>query len=351
MWSRRSCGPGRRPRVTPQPWFENVVGAGQTATLAVRAERRLHRREPEQHLAGAEQHQGRCRPSVADQPADSDAVDARRRRRFVLPGLVRDGAEADDPGHDVYRRTTRCRSRKTRSASRRIRPPRSRRHSTPDVDYGPAQFDRRHVLNSNFVYDLPFGRDSTGLKNRLISDWYLAGIVTATSGVPLDVCQRAGAYGGGLTFVTCSGALLNGAAPDSGVFGGVAGSGGVGTSGDPAAGGTGLNMFARPAGCVSRVPVHPAGSGRPRRPRNAARSVALEPRHVDRQEDRHHGKRSRRCHCRDPEPVQHHAVQQRFPQFRDTRNLWRHHRAGKYAEANSAGVQGGVLEGESCARH
>jgi hypothetical protein len=115
-----------------------------------------------------------------------------------------------------------------------------------EVDYGPAQFDRRHVLNSNFVYDLPFGRDSTGIKNRLINGWYLAGIVTATSGVPLDVCQRAGAYGGGLTFVTCSGALLNADAPGVGVNYGVAGSGGVGTSGDPALGGTGLNMFADP---------------------------------------------------------------------------------------------------------
>jgi hypothetical protein len=116
----------------------------------------------------------------------------------------------------------------------------------PDVDYGPAQFDRRHVLNSTWVYDLPFGRDAGGLRSRLLGGWYLAGIFTATSGVPLDVCQRAGAYGGGLTFVTCSGAIPTRDNFKVGEFYGVAGSGGVGTSGDPSAGGTGVNVFQNP---------------------------------------------------------------------------------------------------------
>jgi hypothetical protein len=116
----------------------------------------------------------------------------------------------------------------------------------PDIDYGPALFDRRHVLNSTFVYDLPFGREGSGLKKSLLGDWYVAGVVTASSGVPLDVCQRAGVYGGGLQFVTCSGAINTGGDVEVGVNEGVTGSGGIGTSGNPATGGSGVNIFSSP---------------------------------------------------------------------------------------------------------
>jgi hypothetical protein len=116
----------------------------------------------------------------------------------------------------------------------------------PDIDYGPSLFDRRHVLNSTFVYDLPFARGGSGLRRALLADWYVAGVVTASSGVPLDVCQRAGVYGGGLQFVTCSGAINTGGDVAVGANEGVAGSGGIGTSGNPATGGTGVNLFSEP---------------------------------------------------------------------------------------------------------
>jgi hypothetical protein len=122
----------------------------------------------------------------------------------------------------------------------------------PDVDYGPAQSDRRHVFNAIFNYDLPFGsgqRWSTGsgALNNIIGGWYASGIFRAFSSLPLFVVDNAGVFGGSLS------GLNNGAIPlvdpgsiNTGVNSGVSGSGGVGTGGNPAAGGTGLNMFPDP---------------------------------------------------------------------------------------------------------
>jgi hypothetical protein len=122
----------------------------------------------------------------------------------------------------------------------------------PNVDYGPAQSDRRHVLNAIFNYDLPFGsgqrwNSSRGWVNKITSGWYTSGIFRTFSSLPLFVTDNAGVFAGSLS------ALNNGAIPlvppgsiDTGVNSGVVGSGGVGTVGNPAAGGTGLNLFANP---------------------------------------------------------------------------------------------------------
>ncbi|HKY28424.1 MAG TPA: carboxypeptidase-like regulatory domain-containing protein [Pyrinomonadaceae bacterium] len=122
----------------------------------------------------------------------------------------------------------------------------------PDVDYGPAQSDRRHVFNAIFNYELPFGSGrrwaaNPGWLNKIIGGWYASGIFTAYSSLPLFVVDNAGVFGGSLS------GLNNGAIPlvdpsslGAGVNSGVAGSGGVGTQGNPAAGGSGLNMFADP---------------------------------------------------------------------------------------------------------
>lgn len=115
-----------------------------------------------------------------------------------------------------------------------------------DIDYGPSAFDRTHVFNLTSVYDLPFGRNGGALAG-LTGGWYVASIFSATSGIPLDVCQRTGVYGGGLAFTGCVGAVLNGdASISTGAHKGVAGSNGIGTSGNPATGGTGVNMFENP---------------------------------------------------------------------------------------------------------
>ena len=122
----------------------------------------------------------------------------------------------------------------------------------PNVDYGPAQSDRRHVFNAIFNYDLPFGSgqrwsSGSGAVNKVIGGWYMSGIFRTFSSLPLFVVDNAGVFGGSLS------GLNNGAIPlvphgsiTTDVNSGVTGSGGVGTTGNPAAGGTGLNLFANP---------------------------------------------------------------------------------------------------------
>jgi hypothetical protein len=128
--------------------------------------------------------------------------------------------------------------------------------STPfdnDVDWGPAFADRRHVANVNWLWDLPFYRGGNELIGRLARGWYVSGIFTASSGVPLDVCQSRQAYGGGLAFAGCSGAIPVGDLNiESAINRGVAGSGGVGTVGDPSNNGTGLNLFADPESLLDK---------------------------------------------------------------------------------------------------
>ncbi|MGI9067901.1 MAG: hypothetical protein ACR2HX_16055 [Pyrinomonadaceae bacterium] len=121
-----------------------------------------------------------------------------------------------------------------------------------DLDYGPSDFDRRHNLNVNFVYDLPFGQgrrfSSGNWANKLIGGWYFSGIYTASSGVPLTVVQGFQVFGAGAIFGAGTGAIpitrLN---VGNSLHSGVAGSGGIGTAGNPATRGTGLNLFADPA--------------------------------------------------------------------------------------------------------
>jgi len=58
---------------------------------------------------------------------------------------------------------------------------------------GASDFDVRHQINSNWVYDLPFGRgrkwghDMNRLENTFLGGWQLAGIYRWTSGFPFSV--------------------------------------------------------------------------------------------------------------------------------------------------------------------
>jgi len=58
-------------------------------------------------------------------------------------------------------------------------------------DYGPSLFDRRHVLNLFFVYDLPFGKGhyfgGKGVMDKIIGGWTVAGNFAAASGIPVAV--------------------------------------------------------------------------------------------------------------------------------------------------------------------
>jgi hypothetical protein len=61
------------------------------------------------------------------------------------------------------------------------------------LNYGPADFDRRHVLQTNWVLEMPFGKSkrwlagSSSLVNRLVSGWEVTGQGRVTSGRPFTV--------------------------------------------------------------------------------------------------------------------------------------------------------------------
>ncbi|HEY3135960.1 MAG TPA: hypothetical protein VGL29_08025, partial [Blastocatellia bacterium] len=121
-----------------------------------------------------------------------------------------------------------------------------------DLDYGPAQSDRRHILNAVFTYDLPFGAgkrwSSHGALERIIGGWYTSGIYRAYSSLPYFVTDNTGVWGGSLAGVPNEGAipLVDPSTLRSGIYGNIAGSGGVGTAGNPVVGGSGRNLFADP---------------------------------------------------------------------------------------------------------
>jgi hypothetical protein len=111
----------------------------------------------------------------------------------------------------------------------------------PDSEYGPSFDDVTHIFNSNWVYELPFG------ESRLWGGWYTSGIFRAQSGFPLLIAQGTQVWGGSALLGQNSGALPTGDLPSTGANHGVAGSGGIGTAGNPATNGSGVNLFNDPA--------------------------------------------------------------------------------------------------------
>ncbi|HKF22536.1 MAG TPA: carboxypeptidase regulatory-like domain-containing protein [Candidatus Angelobacter sp.] len=51
------------------------------------------------------------------------------------------------------------------------------------ADYGPAQFDRRHIFNANFVWVMPWLKSQTGFLGHTLGGWEISGIVTFNSGL------------------------------------------------------------------------------------------------------------------------------------------------------------------------
>ncbi len=61
--------------------------------------------------------------------------------------------------------------------------------STYDIaaNYGPASYDRRHILTASFVYQLPFMTAQRGFTGKVLGGWELSGIVSYNGGLPLTV--------------------------------------------------------------------------------------------------------------------------------------------------------------------
>jgi hypothetical protein len=112
----------------------------------------------------------------------------------------------------------------------------------PELDYAPSAWDRTHVFNANGCYELPF-------RHKYLGGWYLSGILTAASGMPLSVQQSVQAWGGSGTINSIQAGAIPLNARSSyalTVVDSVRGSNGVGINSDPARGGSGLNLFSNP---------------------------------------------------------------------------------------------------------
>jgi Carboxypeptidase regulatory-like domain len=82
------------------------------------------------------------------------------------------------------------------------------------LNYGPSPFDRRHIFNAYWTYELPFGKgrrflSSNALLDRLVGGWTLGGRETIASGNPFlldggrntvnNLTQAGVVFGGGFT--------------------------------------------------------------------------------------------------------------------------------------------------------
>jgi outer membrane receptor protein involved in Fe transport len=56
-----------------------------------------------------------------------------------------------------------------------------------DSNFATAGFDRTHVLNLGFAYELPFFRDQKTVQGLLLGGWQVAGVFSAYSGTPFSV--------------------------------------------------------------------------------------------------------------------------------------------------------------------
>jgi hypothetical protein len=63
----------------------------------------------------------------------------------------------------------------------------------PELNYGNSDFDLRHQINFNWIWDLPFGHGrrigsgAPAVINQIIGDWSFAGLTRWTSGFPFNV--------------------------------------------------------------------------------------------------------------------------------------------------------------------
>jgi hypothetical protein len=63
------------------------------------------------------------------------------------------------------------------------------------LNRGPSDFDTRHLLTTDYVYQLPFGKGqqllggANTLTDALVGGWQLSGILRATSGLPFSLSE------------------------------------------------------------------------------------------------------------------------------------------------------------------
>jgi hypothetical protein len=232
--------------VTPQPWFENIFGAGGTQTVASRATSAiidgrigqlfLNTIDPMLQTKGL--------PTVLNQQFDAIRFNGNggwSNYQAFFATLRK------SPSHGVSLNLNWTWSHCLDVGGRNEDGLGSQGTNPYDFgfDYGDCIYDRRHVVQAYGIYELPFRKS-----NRLLGGWYSAYIFTAHTGLPLFMSQGGDILGSfGVESVPTTGPVSG----STGVHGGVTGSGGVGTAGNPATGGTGLNLFADPEAVFKKL--------------------------------------------------------------------------------------------------
>ncbi len=59
------------------------------------------------------------------------------------------------------------------------------------AEYGPARYDRTHIFNANFVYDLPFFQSQSGFAGHILGGWEVSGIANVIHRTALHRHRRA----------------------------------------------------------------------------------------------------------------------------------------------------------------
>lgn len=75
-------------------------------------------------------------------------------------------------------------------------------------NYGPSNFDRTHVVNISYIYDLPRIRSDYGVVRQVLNGWQVSGITNFASGAPLGIGL------GTVTGYDFTGTASQGARPD-----------------------------------------------------------------------------------------------------------------------------------------
>ncbi|MEO8725591.1 MAG: hypothetical protein ABI383_05665, partial [Acidobacteriaceae bacterium] len=91
----------------------------------------------------------------------------------------------------------------------------------PKQLYAPSDFDTRHQINANFVYQLPFGRgrrwlNQNAIVDNLVGGWQLSGLGHWTSGFPFTIAPGLGFWP--TNWQLTSSAILNGTKPQTGSY-------------------------------------------------------------------------------------------------------------------------------------
>jgi hypothetical protein len=120
----------------------------------------------------------------------------------------------------------------------------------PDYDYGTSVFDRKFVFTVLGVWQVPL-HSQTGWVNRVVGGWQLAPIVSINSGLPVRVLDGSGQEFGQTSLGEVSEAIRTSSGNSGAGRHNVTTTAGCGSSGNPATGGTGLNIFADPGAVCS----------------------------------------------------------------------------------------------------